>query len=79
MLTAPCACVDCRKAVPESFGAMLSNAGLWSALHYASVPPFGDGESFGFGQPGVRRAAWVLVQTVLSSHRGECSAVDMRR
>jgi hypothetical protein len=46
---------------------------LWSSLYYAALCPFAnllDGESFGFAQPSVRKAAWALVGALLKSSKG---------
>lgn len=49
----------------EDFLTPFSNPALWSTLYHARTPPFVPVEAFGFSQPGVRRAAWSLVQTLL--------------
>jgi hypothetical protein len=52
---------------------LLKNPVLWSSLYYAAQCPFAnswDGESFGFAQPGVRKAAWALVGTLLKTWKG---------
>lgn len=45
----------------------LSSFTFWSALYYKESAPFvpSDEECFGYGQPVVRKAAWVLVQALL--------------
>lgn len=51
----------------------LKNPLLWSSLHHAAQYPSAnswDGESFGFAQPGVRKAAWALVGTLLKTSKG---------
>jgi len=51
----------------------LKNPVLWSSLHHAAQCPFSnswDGESFGFAQPSVRKAAWALVGTLLKMSNG---------
>ncbi|KAI0056618.1 hypothetical protein BV25DRAFT_1995499 [Artomyces pyxidatus] len=50
---------------------VLSNPALWSALHHAEACPFVDVESFGFGQPAVRTAAWTLLQVLLQRWKAE--------
>ncbi|KAF9818038.1 hypothetical protein IEO21_02999 [Rhodonia placenta] len=57
------------KALTDEFLAPFANPALWSALCHAQTPPFVqiDGPGFGFAQPGVRRAAWSLLQTMLRS------------
>lgn len=64
-----------RTRLPSEFVALLSNLGMWSALHHSQTPPFVDIEGFGFNQPGVRKAAWSLLQTVLHTNKGknQCS------
>ncbi|KAA1476143.1 hypothetical protein DENSPDRAFT_874439 [Dentipellis sp. KUC8613] len=57
--------------LPETLVDMLASAPLWTALHHARVCPFADIESFGFGQPGVRTAAWALLQTLLQYWKAE--------
>lgn len=61
------------KALTDEFLAPFANPALWSALCHAQTPPFVqiDGPGFGFAQPGVRRAAWSLLQTMLRSCKGE--------
>ncbi|KAH9932237.1 uncharacterized protein B0H18DRAFT_1083328 [Fomitopsis serialis] len=49
----------------NEFVAPFANPALWTALYHAQVPPFVEVESFGWNQPGVRRAAWSLLQTAL--------------
>ncbi|KAM6492444.1 hypothetical protein JOM56_012168 [Amanita muscaria] len=49
-----------KKIIP-----LLSNPALWSALYPAEECPFAALSSFGFAQPGVRKAAWLLVQDAL--------------
>lgn len=46
------------------------NPAFWSSLHHAGQCSFVDLESFGFGQPNVRKAAWTLVQTLLRTWKG---------
>ncbi|KAF9458921.1 hypothetical protein BDZ94DRAFT_1068633 [Collybia nuda] len=46
------------------------NAALWSSLHHAEHCPFIELESFGFGQPNVRKAGWTLIQTLLQNWKG---------
>lgn len=47
-----------------------SNPVLWSILQSAESCPWVDVESFGFGQPNVRKSGWALLQTLLSSQKG---------
>ncbi|OCH91295.1 hypothetical protein OBBRIDRAFT_887096 [Obba rivulosa] len=59
---------------PEDFRPF-NNAVLWSALYHAKTPPFIRIEAFGFNQPGVRRAAWALVQTLLRASKDNLQPV----
>lgn len=49
---------------------LLSNSALWSSLHHSEVSPFVDIESFGSGQPVVRKSAWTLLQSLLRRYSG---------
>lgn len=63
--------------------ALLKNPTLWTVLYHAEKAPFvasdeaqtqgggfGGLESFGFGQPNVRKAGWGLLMQLLESHKG---------
>ncbi|KAF9258177.1 hypothetical protein L218DRAFT_964691 [Marasmius fiardii PR-910] len=68
--------LDNHKAISTSVSFFDSPA-LWSALHHAEVCPFWDGgSSFGFGQPSVRKSAWMLLQALLRALKGV--AVDQQ-
>ncbi|CCM05109.1 uncharacterized protein FIBRA_07316 [Fibroporia radiculosa] len=47
--------------------ALFSNHALWSALYHGHTPPFVPVDSFGHSQPGVRKAAWSLIQTIVKT------------
>ncbi|KZT68385.1 hypothetical protein DAEQUDRAFT_727954 [Daedalea quercina L-15889] len=55
------------EALTAEFVAPFANPALWTLLYHAQTPPFVEVESFGWNQPGVRRAAWSLLQTTLGS------------
>jgi E3 ubiquitin-protein ligase listerin len=61
-----------EESTVEAFLKPLDNMALWSALYPAQHPSFVDNdfEAFGWGQPGVRRACWGTVQTLLKIYRG---------
>lgn len=66
------------ESLRTDFVAPLANPALWTVLHHAQTPPFVNIESFGWNQPGVRRAAWSLLQTVLAKCKGWLpSVLDM--
>ncbi|KAH9038092.1 hypothetical protein EDB85DRAFT_2287642 [Lactarius pseudohatsudake] len=50
------ACAQRRK-LPENLLEILSDAQLWSSLCHEQTCPFAEGETFGYGQPGVRSYA----------------------
>lgn len=54
----------------DNLRAFFSNAALWTSLHHAEVCSFADTECFGHGQPIVRKAGWMLVQTLLRTWKG---------
>ncbi|KAH8102265.1 hypothetical protein BXZ70DRAFT_63905 [Cristinia sonorae] len=56
----------------EDFLTPIDNAALWTTLHHAKAAPFVPAEiqSFGWNQPGVRKSAWVLLQTLLVTCKG---------
>lgn len=56
----------------EDHIASLDNAALWTVLHHAQTAPFVPSEiqSFGWDQPGVRKSAWNLLQTLLAICKG---------
>ncbi|KAI8986673.1 hypothetical protein BD414DRAFT_460911 [Trametes punicea] len=56
----------------DEFLSPLLNHVLWSSLYHGKTPPFVETESFGFGQPVVRRSAWSLLQTLMQSCRACC-------
>ncbi|CDO70174.1 hypothetical protein BN946_scf184774.g2 [Trametes cinnabarina] len=66
---------DETAASPEQFLSPLGNHALWSSLYHGKTPPFVDAESFGFGQPVVRKSAWGLLQTLLQRCRAHCAAL----
>ena len=59
------------EALTSDFVAPFANPALWTVLYHAQTPPFVDVESFGWSQPGVRKAAWSLLQTVLAKCKGQ--------
>lgn len=50
----------------------LDNMALWSSLFYGQHTPFlyDEMDSFGWNQPGVRKACWNLLQILLKNHSG---------
>ena len=56
----------------EEFIAPLDNLALWSTLYHAQSAPFiqDEVEAFGHNQPGVRKAAWTLLQELLQTYKG---------
>lgn len=50
----------------------LDNVALWSSLFYGQHAPFlhDEMDSFGWNQPGVRKACWNLLQILLKNHSG---------
>lgn len=54
----------------EDLLTFFSNPGLWTALHSAEMSPWMEVESFGWGQPNVRKAGWGLIQALINSHKG---------
>ncbi|KAF8151620.1 hypothetical protein B0H34DRAFT_801324 [Crassisporium funariophilum] len=52
--------------LPEDF---FSNPALWSSLNSSEICPWVEMESFGFGQPNVRKAAWSLLQSLVTTHK----------
>lgn len=58
------------EALRADFVTPFANPALWSVLYHAQNAPFVDVESFGWNQPGVRRAAWSLLQVVLAKCQG---------
>ena len=64
-------CLGTTPNLSEDLLSFSSNPALWTALHADESCPWIDGfESFGFGQPNVRKAAWGLVQTLLNTQKG---------
>ncbi|KAI0715705.1 hypothetical protein C8Q72DRAFT_891767 [Fomitopsis betulina] len=59
------------EALRADFVTPFANPALWSVLYHAQNAPFVDVESFGWNQPGVRRAAWSLLQVVLAKCQGD--------
>ncbi|TCD68845.1 hypothetical protein EIP91_009559 [Steccherinum ochraceum] len=53
----------------EEFISPLDNPALWTALHSSQNAPFVTAEiqSFGWNQPGVRKSAWSLIETIMST------------
>ncbi|KAI0777188.1 hypothetical protein BD413DRAFT_171550 [Trametes elegans] len=49
----------------DEFMAPFANPALWTSLYHGKHPPFADTESFGYGQPVVRRSAWALLQSLV--------------
>ncbi|KAF8899801.1 hypothetical protein CPB84DRAFT_1780009 [Gymnopilus junonius] len=45
------------------------NPAFWTVIHPAESAPWVEVESFGFAQPNVRKAGWVLSQTLLVSQK----------
>lgn len=56
----------------EEFITPLDNVALWTILYHAQAAPFVPAEiqSFGWDQPGVRKSAWSLLQTLITSCKG---------
>lgn len=51
---------------------LFKNPAFWSSLHFADKSPFApEIESFGFGQPNVRKSAWGLIQSLLQAWKGK--------
>lgn len=57
-----------RKEIVNS----LDNVALWSSLFHGQHAPFlhDEMDSFGWDQPGVRKACWNLLQIILKNHSG---------
>ena len=60
----------------QGFDALLTNVEFWTILSHKEHPPFiGDeqevlGTNYGNSQPGVRRAGWGLLLTLVQKHKG---------
>lgn len=54
----------------EDLSGLLLDPVLWTSLHHAEKCPWAAVEPFGWGQPNVRKAAWALVQTLLTTQKG---------
>lgn len=54
----------------EDLSGLLLDPVLWTSLHHAEKCPWAAVESFGWGQPNVRKGAWALVQTLLTTQKG---------
>lgn len=60
----------------QGFGALLANVEFWTILSHKERPPFiGDEQedsvtNYGNSQPGVRRAGWSLLLTLVQKHKG---------
>jgi hypothetical protein len=60
-----------EKTLPDSTIKLLSLEITWTGLYHAEHAPFiRQVESFGFGQPAVRRSLWTLVQKLIQKKRG---------
>lgn len=66
--------------ISEEIMELLKNPVLWTVLYHAERAPFivdtqsgafGSAESFGFGQPNVRKAGWGLLMVLLQNHKGK--------
>ncbi|KAH9035965.1 hypothetical protein EDB84DRAFT_1659282 [Lactarius hengduanensis] len=68
------ACAQRRK-LPENLLEILSDARLWSSLCHEQTCPFAEGESFGYGQPGVRSYAWALLLALLENWPDETAGL----
>lgn len=64
----------------DELRALLNNPALWTSLQHNRTPPksadVGDLESFGYAQPGVRRAAWAVLQILIQRGRGKIPWFD---
>ncbi|TFK64592.1 hypothetical protein BDN72DRAFT_260036 [Pluteus cervinus] len=50
---------------------LFKNPAFWSSLHFGEKSPFApEIESFGFGQPNVRKSAWGFIQSLLQAWKG---------
>ena len=60
----------------QGFDALLANVEFWTILSHKEHPPFIEddqgvlGTNYGNSQPGVRRAGWVLLLTLVQKHKG---------
>ena len=60
----------------QGFDALLANVEFWTILSHAGHPPFIEdeqeelGTNYGNSQPGVRRAGWGLLLTLVQKHKG---------
>lgn len=69
-------------AISDEAMILLQNPLFWSVLHHAEKAPFLEAddrkdfdtiESFGFGQPNVRKAGWGLLMRLLEGHKEHIS------
>ena len=67
---------DTRSSL-EDILPLLSQPSLWSSLSHTESSPLGEGESFGWGQPGVRKAAWGLVRSLLKNWKTQLGQDDV--
>lgn len=74
--------ISSDESTVEAFLKPLDNAALWSALYSGQHAPFVDDddfESFGWNQPGVRRACWGTLQALLKLHKGSSHCRSISR
>ncbi|KAH9041508.1 hypothetical protein EDB83DRAFT_2409286 [Lactarius deliciosus] len=64
-----------RHKLPENLLEILSDARLWSSLCHEQTCSFAEGESFGYGQPGVRSYAWSLLLALLENWPDETAGL----
>lgn len=60
--------IEITSTLSEDLLAFYSNPVLWTALSPLERCPWIDIESFGYTQPNLRKAAWTLLQTLITSH-----------
>ncbi|KAF7796133.1 hypothetical protein EIP86_007306 [Pleurotus ostreatoroseus] len=74
LLTASVQHAEDTKSV-DSMIASMDNIALWSSLYHGPSAPFltDEMEAFGYNQPGVRKAAWALIQVLLQTCKSSLS------
>ncbi|KAI3605699.1 delta 9-fatty acid desaturase [Moniliophthora roreri] len=73
--------LDHRKPPMSDLGSFFSDHALWSSLHHAPICPFwahGAQESFGAGQPNVRKTAWTLMHALLKGVKASNEPIPER-
>jgi len=60
--------IEITPTLSEDLLAFYSNPVIWSALSPLEICPWIGIESFGYAQPNLRKSAWTLLQTLLTSH-----------